>query len=507
MAQITELITKFSFQGDTSPLNNFNGDLGRGIGLLAGFATAVAVGALAFNKWVSGVLQSEQPLIDLAAQTNVAVEAIQELGFAASVTNSSSQALNTSLEGLSTKIGEAAQKGSEDFSRLGISVRGANGFIKSTDQVLLEVGGRFKQLGLSMSEQQSFAEALGIDSSLLTLLNRSSSEIRNLRNEAREMGILTKEQTDQAMQYNDALTRMNFAMDSVRRLVAVGLAPELTDLAGKFTKLVIENKDWVINGIKATSEGIGNLLDALIRLAPFLGVVALAFVGAKIATLGFAGALGFLLSPALLIAAGIALALVVLDDLIVAFQGGKSVIRDFFLEFGFDIQPILVAMVDGFKEAFALLLDIGAGFIASLGGLFSGIGKLLTGDFVGAFDDIIASFGILVDTLAMMFRSVFGDVFEWLKGSISGLVPDWVKDLASGEGGAVGAGVGGRPDNSFLPGGTQALASGSTSIAQDVQINIRTSDPVRAGQSAAEQLQRQLEDAQTQTSSGRRGGM
>jgi hypothetical protein len=40
-----------------------------------------------------------------------------------------------------------------------------------------------------------------------------------------------------------------------------------------------------------------------------------------------------------------------------------------------------------------------------------------------------------------------------------------------------------------------------------VQINIRTSDPVRAGQSAAEQLQRQLEDAQTQTSSGRRGGM
>lgn len=468
--------------------------------------TATAAASVAFAKWTSGVLQAEQPLINLSAQTGVAIEAIQELGFVASVSNSDSQALGASLTGLSQKIGEAAQKGSEDFSRLGISVRDANGQVKSADNLLLEVGNRFQQLNLSMAEQQSFAEALGIDPSLLTLMNRSSSEIRALREEAREMGILTAEQTDQAMQYNDALTTMNFAMDSVRRLVAVGLAPEMTALADKFQDLVTDNKDWIINGIQATVEWVGNLFDALVRLAPFLGVVAGAFVAAKIATLGFSGALAVLFSPAILIAAGIAGVLLVVDDLIVAFEGGQSVIRNFFLEFlGFDIQPVLQDIVTGFKEAFGLLMDIGEGFIVAFGGLFSGIGNLLAGDFEQAWIDIKASFDALLRTLSMAFQNVFGGVFDWVKDSIANLLPDWAMNLIRGDtAGGDPAPQGSQVDNSFLPGGTRSLPGVSNSVNQDVEINIRTSDPERAGRAAADSLQRQMDDAQTQS---RRGGM
>jgi hypothetical protein len=505
VAEVTELITRFSFQGSESPLNRYNASLGKGIGLLAGMTAALGAATVAFGRWASTTLQAEQPLINLASQTGVAVEAIQELGFVASVSNSDVQAMNSSLTGLSEKIGEAAQKGSEDFSRLGISVRTANGAVKSTEDILLEVGQRFRQLGLSMAEQQSFAQALGIDPSLLTLLNRSSTEIRSLRNEAREMGILTREQTDQAMQYNDALTTMNFAMDGVRRLVAVGLAPEMRDLADRFTDLVRDNKDWIINGIKATVEGIGNLFDALVRLAPFLGVVAGAFVAAKIATLGFSGALGVLFSPAILIAAGIAAVLLVLDDLIVAFRGGKSVIRSFFLEFfEFDIQPVLQGIVTGFKEVFGLLLDLGSGFITALGGLFSGIGKLITGDFMGAFDDITEAWSILVDTLANAFRSIFSGVFDWIKETISGLIPDWVRDIGS-DSPEPGSAAAISRDNSFLPGGTAALRDISNRTEVNVQQNIRTSDPERAGRVAADSLQRQMEDAQTQANPDRGG--
>ncbi len=92
---------------------------------------ALGMAAFAVAKWASGVSQSLQPLFDLSEQTGVAVASIQELSFVAEQSGSSAQALESSLSGLGAKIGEAAQKGSEDFSRLGISVRDANGHVKA----------------------------------------------------------------------------------------------------------------------------------------------------------------------------------------------------------------------------------------------------------------------------------------------------------------------------------------------------------------------------------------
>ena len=181
MAEVTELITRFSFSGSTGPLEDYNGSLGKSIGLLAGMGAALGVAVLGVGKWVTGISQSLQPLIDLNAQTGVSVERIQELSFIAEQSSSSTEALYSSISGLGAKIGEAAQKGSEDFSRLGVSVRNANGSVKDTDVVLSEVGNRFKQLGLSMNEQQGFAEALGIDPSLLSMMNKTGEEMATLR--------------------------------------------------------------------------------------------------------------------------------------------------------------------------------------------------------------------------------------------------------------------------------------------------------------------------------------
>lgn len=502
MAQVTELITKFSFFGSIAPLTGFNSSLNKGIGLLAGFVVATAGVSIALSKWASGVLQAEQPLINLSSQTGIAVEAIQELGFAASVSNSSAESLSSTLAGLSSKIGDAAQKGSADFSRLGISVRDANGNIKTADKVLLEVGQRMKQLNLSLSEQQSFAQALGIDPSLITLLGKSSSEIKKLRIEAQENGLLTKEQAKQAEIYNDSLTRMNASIESVKRLVSVGLAPGMTDLSNKFKDLINKNKDWIINGIDKTVTVIGNLFKALGRLAPFLGVVAAAFVAAKIATLGFSGAIALLLSPAILIAAGIAAILLVVDDLIVAFDGGKSVIRDFFLEFfGFDIVPEMKKIVEGFGIVFDQLIELGQDWLVAVGGIFSGIGNLLSGNFEQAWIDIKTSFEVLINSLGTFFQNVFGGVFDWMKNAIIDILPQWALDLI-GEETSDPASQAATIDQSVLPGGSQSQSLQNRNVNQDVEINIRTNDPERAGRAAADSLQRQMEDAQTQANRG-----
>ena len=538
MAQVTELITKFSFEGSTSPLKDYNSSLGKSVKLLGAMGAALGMAAFAVAKWASGVSQSLQPLFDLSEQTGVAVASIQELSFVAEQSGSSAQALESSLSGLGAKIGEAAQKGSEDFSRLGISVRDANGHVKSTDTILDEVGNSFKRLGLSMAEQQGFAEALGIDSSLISMLRQTSAETEKLKQRARDLGItLSPEDIKGLKEYNESIAEMDAAMSGLKNKIAVAIVPELEDLAESFSDLLAENQEWIVEGVEATVELVVDLVDALKRLAPFILATGAAFAVATIGTAGFATALGLVFSPA----AGLIAAMLILDDLIVAFHGGNSLIADLFQELlGFDIQPVLKTIVSGFKEAFKVVTELVTGVVSGIVKIFSGIGDILSGNFAEGFDKIGEGFMETIDSWAEAFRSVFGKigegfmeiidlwaegfrsifggVFDWLKQKALDILPDWVVKLIGGAGDAVSAaaGIAGDVGNwvgglfggedmiaksqAMQPGGAVTNIGGASSrVEQTVNMEIRTSDPERAGKYAADGLQRQLDDARTQT--------
>ena len=402
MAEVTELITKFSFEGSTKPLIDYNSGLGESVKLLGAMGAASGAATFAVAKWASGVSQSLQPLFDLSEQTGVAVASLQELSFAAEQSGSSSQALESSISGLSAKIGEAAQKGSEEFTRLGISVRdNVTGEVKKADELLIEVGKRFKEKNLSIPEQQGFAEALGIDPSLISMLSQTSAEIEKLKQRARDLGItLSPEDQKGLEEYNRSIAEMDSAMSGLKNLIAVAVVPELEGLAEGFSDLLAKNNEWIVDGVEATVEFVVDLVDALKRLAPFILAAGAAFTIATIGTSGFAAALGFVLSPAVLIAAGILAIALVLDDLIVAFRGGESVIANFFANFGdgWDIQPLLKDIVAVFKEVVGgilggakiifdalkpiapLIAVVGAAFVAATVGpkIFAGALALIT---------------------------------------------------------------------------------------------------------------------------------
>lgn len=502
--EVTELVTRFGFQGTLAPLGKYNLRLGKSIGLLAGLTAGLGIATVAFNKWASSVLQSLDPMVQLSRETKVAVGWIQEMGFAASQNGSDLQAVQSTIGSLSQKIGEAAQKGSEDFARLGISVRDASGQVKSADLILDEVRQRFRQLNLSMEEQRSFASALGIDSSLLQLLNRTSSELNGLRARARELGTLTREQADSAVEYNDALAAMRFGLDAVKRLIAVGVAPQLTEMAENFTNLLAANKDWIVNGVRATVEFISELFAALGRLAPFLATLAGGFGILKIATLGWGGALALVFSPVTLITAAIIAVLAILDDLIVAFNGGESVIRDFFLAWlGWDIVPFLHGIAAAFKELVALVVALFKGDFSGAWEIFKRIGAQAIEGFKILFRDLFTwvndkFFGVL-DSIKQAFRDLIGWVTDGLKsiGSFFGFGDD-ANPLA---------GETQLSDGTLLPGEIPSVPGATNDNRKVEQTNyfeIRTNDPERAGQAVGDNLQRQLDDAQTQFNRGGR---
>jgi hypothetical protein len=457
VAVIQELVTKFGFMGSTKPLTDYNVSLGSSIKLLGGMLVGLEAAAGAFSMWADGVLTGVDALGALSRETKVAVGTIQELDYVASQTQSSAGAMESTLRNLTKTIGTAALKGSDDFARLGISVRGAGGQVKTADAILDELRQRFRALNLSMAEQESFTSALGIDSSLLQMLNRTNAEMAGLRDRARELGTLTGEQVGQAEDYKKSLDSMWFSLNHVKQLVAVGVAPELGRLSDSFTQLIADNKDWVVAGIQFAVKWIGNILAAFNRLLPVIALIGAGFLAAKIYAIGFAGVMAIIGSPVVLITAAIVALLLIIDDLIVAFQGGKSVIADFFQEFlGIDIVKALKWQFEWVMKWIGMVVD-GWKLIGKAFGI--GDGPTVTAPTVTA--PTVTAPTVTAPTVT---------------------APTTIPPGTMGPGAAV--------DN--------------RQVNQDVKIQINTNDAQAAGRAVEDSLQRQLNNASTQLAVGGR---
>ena len=491
MAVVSELISKFSFVGSLSPQKEFNANLKLSVGLLAGAAAGLAAAAGGFFAWTTSVLDTIDPLAQLNRETGVAVEQIQALGFAASVNGSSAAALTGTFREMSKRLGEFVQTGGgpakEIIEKLGISVKDAEGNVRSADDVFLGLSDTLQ--GLSRAEQANVLDKLGIDQSLIQLVSLSADEVGKLTDRARSLGIVTQEQADNAAAFNDSLTTLKFGLSGIQNAVAVGFAPAMQGLTEKFIGFLESNQDVIRDGLTWLGEVLVSTMGFLERMTPLVLAAGAAFVVWQLATGGLVAILGVLLSPVVLITAGIVALLLIVDDLIVAFNGGQSVIRDFFLEFlGFDIVPIMQGIVDAFMWMIDTVSGLLEPWFASIGGLFSAVINVFKGNFTGALDDLKLAF------------AAFGD---FVLGIVSGLLPDWVLQyLGAGESSSGGL----SPNDAISIGGGGSTSNSSTTsnIDQQVQINVNSSDPKQAGAAVNDALQEQLRNAKTQANRGGR---
>ena len=530
MAVVNELVSRFSFVGDLSPQRDFNKGLAQSITLLGGFATAMIASAGGLFAFVAAGTEASDKLTDLSAETGVAVEALQELGFAAELSGSSAEQMQSSLAGLSKVAGDAARdlgRGKKAFDDLGISVKDSNGTVKTADVLFGELGAKFRQLGTDSATQKSIIASLGLDPSALQLLNATSEEVAALVEQSRRLGIVTTEQAEASAKFQDSLAIAKFGVSALRQQVAIGLAPAMTDITNRFVGFLEANHELIEGGLKYLGEIIISVIGFIERMAPVVLIAAAAFGIATLATGGFATVMGIVLSPVVLITAAIIALLLIVDDLITAFQGGQSVIADFFMEFlGIDIVPIM----HGVYDAFMGMVD---GVIALIGKLWDfwkeftkAIVQLFTGDWEGALATLLSAFNTLGSAIKDIFSGVFtflgnalSQIFSALKNAAMSVLPDWALKLI-GEGGSPDGVTNAGP----LPSGSgqdmldvpmitpnDAIAMGSTnsnvsntSIDQNVEIKITAPDAQAAGAAVNDSLQDQLKTAKTQSNRGGR---
>lgn len=501
MAVVNEVVTKFAFEGSLSPLTNFNATLGGSVKLLAGAGAAFVAASVALAGFVTSVSAAADPMIQLSRNTGVAVESIQALGFAATTNGSSVEAMESSISSLSAKIGEAAQKGSEDFARLGINVRGANGQVKDSAQVMDDLNKRFNQMNLSLGERQSFAEKLGIDKSLVQMLSLTTKEYGKLQARMAQR-VITKKEADSLAKYNDQLQDNANLMTSLSRFLAVEFAPIFGDMAAGFTEMIEDNLPAIREGFKSFADGMKVAFSFIERMGlPILAALTTAFVVLKFAAIKTWLAA---LWPIVLIGGAIGVVLLAVEDLMAAFEGGQSLIQDWFKEFfnvdiGAGLREIVAVageVVDGFISIFKWGIDTVAGIfdgvdiLAPIGAAFSVVGNLfgalislMTGDFTGFIDGITAAFQSFIDFFKIGFEN------------ISNLADNLTPDIPSLD--EIGGGI-----SDFLGFGGGDTATDNRKIEQNVTMNITASDTAEAAGAFGGSLNSQLEDAQRQFSGG-----
>lgn len=515
MGVVNELVSKFSFLGDLAPQREFNSNLELSVALLSGFGALIDATALGVFAFVASTTEAADALTDMSAETGISVESIQELGFAAMMSGSSAEAMSASLASLSKVAGDAARglgKGKKTFDELGISVKDASGNIKTADVIFNELRESFAKLGTDSATQKSIIASLGLDASTLQFLNATSEEVGALVDQARALGIVTAEQADAAAAFQDSLGVAQFAVSALSQQVAIGLAPSLQGITDKFVEFLIVNKDLIKDGLIRLGEVITATAGFVSRMTPLVLSLGAAFVVARLATGGFATVVTFLTSPVFLITAAIVALLLIVDDLITAFQGGQSVIADFFMEFfGIDIVPIMRNIVSSFLWMVSAVLEVLQPLFDSWSAMFDAVIKLFKGDFSGALDSLSQSFSSWIEFVKGVFGLLFdylasgwGRILDGIKQGAMSILPDWAVDLiGSGETpDSVSANLSPNDAMAITPAGNSSV--NNSQVKQDIKIDIKTSDPQAAGAAVDNALQDQLKTAKTQVNRGGR---
>lgn len=315
---------------------------GGGVALmLAGLGGAVtaARGALsAISHVTAGVrhLINEQRILaesldDTSQRLGINATDLQAWRLAANLAGISSEQLDAALLRLSGQIANRGSSASKALRTLGVSTRGANGEIRDLGAILGDAAEPLSRLSVA-DRNARLIQLLGRGGARLgPLFARGAAGIAEARRELQRLGGgVSPEARRNLAALGDQMDRLEVAETSVKAALAGALAPALGTLIDWFSRAA---------GIIANVTRNSHLLNRAIQILKY-GLIA------------FAVATSFIWGPivigmGLALLAAIALYLVI-DDIVTAFEGGRSVSAAFWNSIVQGLEDAINAVRDFF---------------------------------------------------------------------------------------------------------------------------------------------------------------
>jgi hypothetical protein len=210
------------------------------VGAAAGAAAALT--ALAFA--LGNSLKRMDDLGKAAQKVGIPVDEFSKLEYAARLSDVSLESLTTTLARFSRSLSEISAGGDNDagaaLRALGISATDAEGKLRPTSAIIEDVAAKFETMR-DGANKTALAIALfgrsGAD--MIPLLNGGREAIRGAGEELERFGgVVTPQAARQAEQFNDNLTRLQTAFDSLMREAIGPILPHLVALTERYIELV-----------------------------------------------------------------------------------------------------------------------------------------------------------------------------------------------------------------------------------------------------------------------------
>lgn len=446
---IKEFLVGLGFQIDEGGLSNFSSGITKATLAVTAIGTAASAAAGVITNFVAGVAEQFDKVGDLADRVNTTAEEVMRLGYVATLTGSSIEAANSSLEGLSRTAGEAALglgRGAKTFQDLGLQAKDSNGNLKDTSVLMAEIGDKIKDMG--RGEQIAVLSKLGIDPTMINALTTDVSglavEFDNLYKAA---GVDANKAAEASGEFNDSLERLKMTFNAIRSAVGLKFMGQIKYGIDMLRKFLVENMPKIINAVSPIIDVVLRIAEAFITIVGRVGQAIGAIIGwlvkANDATDGWAGYilaavaawkylnLSFLATPIgmiLSLAAAIAL---LIDDFLTWKDGGDSLID--WSAWESEINTAM-AIIGGLKD-----------FL------------------VGAFNAIFAAIDAVVSLLTGDFSRAWRAA-----GELVGTIANGIKTAA----GWIGLG-GGAPASAPSPRAQAAVAGASQNVSQQTQIVVQ----------------------------------
>lgn len=214
-------------------------------GIGASLKTTSRIMAAAGAAIISGMVAITMKTIEaadaadkLAKQTGLTREEIQELGYAADQEHASLEKIATAILRLSRNMSDASRGTGEAryaFEKLGITVTKSDGQLRNSVDVMLDVADRFKNM---RNETEMTAAAMQLfgrsGAEIVPFLRMGGDEIRNLMQEARDLGYVMDEETVGTLKtLDDQMTTLKASLAGVGRQIAAEVVPHLLEMSNK----------------------------------------------------------------------------------------------------------------------------------------------------------------------------------------------------------------------------------------------------------------------------------
>lgn len=227
--------TKKEARGLAQDISGIGASLKTTSRIMAAAGTAIISGMVAITM---KTIEAANAADKLAKQTGLTREEIQELGYAAEQEHASLEKIATAILRLSRNMSDASRGTGEAryaFEKLGIAVTKSDGQLRNSVDVMLDVADRFKNM---RNETEMTAAAMQLfgrsGAEIVPFLRMGGDEIRNLMQEARDLGFVMSEQTTLDLKaLDDQMTALKASLAGVGRQIAAEVVPHLLEMSNK----------------------------------------------------------------------------------------------------------------------------------------------------------------------------------------------------------------------------------------------------------------------------------